>query len=200
MTPPFVGLSVWLTGFVGKVPFFDNLMRMFVSDFFAPVTLVFALAGIWFGTKNPERRERNQLAVIGAAFAIGVTCLVVWILNQYSDPWTRPFETYESLMNSAIAIFHTELVDPSFPSNSAAITFAAAMSIFLRNRKVSIPFFILAILWGFARVYAGSHYPIDILGGFLIGAIVGYICFRIIVATEPYLKYAFKFLRAIYLA
>ena len=110
MTPPFVGLSVWLTGFVGKVPFFDNLMRMFVSDFFAPVTLVFALAGIWFGTKNSERRERNQLAVIGAAFAIGVTCLVVWILNQYSDPWPRPFETYESLMNSAIAIMKYAMI------------------------------------------------------------------------------------------
>ena len=57
----------------------------------------------------------------------------------------------------------------------AAVAFGAAMGMWFYQRKASIPLFVFACLWSFARVYAGVHYPLDILGGATIGILMG--CF-----------------------
>jgi membrane-associated phospholipid phosphatase len=43
------------------------------------------------------------------------------------------------------------------------------MVVFFRNRKWGIWFFIFALVNGIARIYAGVHWPFDVLGGAVIG-------------------------------
>jgi undecaprenyl-diphosphatase len=57
----------------------------------------------------------------------------------------------------------------SFPSGHAAWFFALAMVIFFRNRKWGTWFFVLALVNGIARIYVGVHWPLDVLGGAVIG-------------------------------
>lgn len=57
----------------------------------------------------------------------------------------------------------------SFPSGHALFFFALATVIFLYNRKAGWIFFAGAVLAGTARVFAGIHYPTDILGGAILG-------------------------------
>ena len=87
------------------------------------------------------------------------------------DPWIRPFEAHESAARAAELIFYFPH-DPSFPANMAASTFGAAVGMWLYSRRASIPIFAIAIVWSFARIYAGIHYPLDILGGAVIGAVI----------------------------
>jgi len=47
--------------------------------------------------------------------------------------------------------------------------FTLAMVVFYRNRKWGTWFFIWALINGIARIYVGVHWPLDILGGALIG-------------------------------
>lgn len=56
----------------------------------------------------------------------------------------------------------------SFPSGHAAFYFALAISIFLFNKKWGTVFLIGAALISIARIMAGIHWPLDILGGIIV--------------------------------
>jgi len=77
----------------------------------------------------------------------------------------------------------------SFPSTHAANHFAMGIfliTIFYKKWKWIIP---LALGWaisiGFAQIYVGVHYPIDVLAGALIGSIIGYITGIILLKIMP---------------
>lgn len=57
----------------------------------------------------------------------------------------------------------------SFPSGHAAFFFALGFVIFSINRRWGYWFLSLSLLNGLARIFAGVHYPSDILGGILVG-------------------------------
>ena len=82
---------------------------------------------------------------------------------------TRPYEVIEGL---------TSLIGPqsdfSFPSGHTAASFAfATVILFTAPKKYSVPTLILATLIALSRIYLGVHYPTDILGGIVIGAVCG---------------------------
>jgi undecaprenyl-diphosphatase len=62
----------------------------------------------------------------------------------------------------------------SFPSGHAAWFFALAIVVWFANRKWGIWFFALSAVMGVARIYAGIHWPLDILGGIVLGVASGY--------------------------
>lgn len=57
----------------------------------------------------------------------------------------------------------------SFPSGHAAFLFAAAMTVFYYSRRLGWWFFSFALTVALARVLAGVHWPLDILGGAGVG-------------------------------
>jgi undecaprenyl-diphosphatase len=202
MMAPDAVLSSWLTGLVGKVPAFDRLMSLFVSDFFLPLCAYMILIALWCGTRNPLRRERNQRAVLCAATGAGFSCLAVWILYHavHLNLWPRPFVALASAQYAASHLFYFP-TDPSFPSNGAAVLFALAFGMWLTNRKAGWVLFSIALLWSFARVYCGVHYPLDIVGGAAIGFIVTYVIAKAFwPAIEPLLALIFRVMKRLYLA
>jgi membrane-associated phospholipid phosphatase len=62
----------------------------------------------------------------------------------------------------------------AFPSGHTTFFTALAFSIYFLHKKAGYVFMIFALLIGLARITAGVHFPIDILGGFVLGAIVAY--------------------------
>lgn len=80
----------------------------------------------------------------------------------------RPFE-----------VFHFVPLIPedggqSFPSGHATFFFAFSTAVYLYNKKAGIICYIVSVLMGLARIYSGVHYPLDILGGMALGALVGW--------------------------
>lgn len=63
----------------------------------------------------------------------------------------------------------------SFPSGHAAFFFALAMAVYFLNRRLGIIFFVLSFVMGIARVATGVHWPLDILGGMVLGVLCGYL-------------------------
>ncbi|MFA6177849.1 MAG: phosphatase PAP2 family protein [Candidatus Paceibacterota bacterium] len=69
----------------------------------------------------------------------------------------------------------------AFPSGHTAVASALAFSLFFINKKAGLPaqagyvFMFFALLIGLARVIAGVHFPIDILGGFFLGFLMSFI-------------------------
>ncbi|MCL0081894.1 phosphatase PAP2 family protein [Dehalococcoidia bacterium] len=201
MTAPCAQLSIWITELAGKAPLVDRVMSLLSSDFFVPVSMSLVLLFLWFGTGDATRREQNQWGAICASLSIGIANLAVWLLNHVFkfDPWPRPFGVHESARQAVEIVFYMPH-DPSFPANISAVTFAAATGMWFYNHKASIPIFILAILWSFARIYAGVHYPLDILGGAVIGVIIAYVSYRFMLLVRPVPIFLLGLARKLYLA
>lgn len=91
------------------------------------------------------------------------------------------------LINQLLAIIHfrdrpflnlniQKLVEPfsekSFPSDHSAIAFAISMAVFFYNKKLSVILFFLSFLVSVGRIFAGVHYPLDIVAGSMVGIIM----------------------------
>jgi undecaprenyl-diphosphatase len=61
----------------------------------------------------------------------------------------------------------------SFPSNHATNAFALAALFAIYYPGLAIPFFTVAALVGYSRVYLGDHYPLDVLAGAVLGTTLG---------------------------
>jgi undecaprenyl-diphosphatase len=78
---------------------------------------------------------------------------------------------------------------PSFPSNHASNMGAlAAVCWWFTRRRVRWLWMLLPLIIGFSRIYLGYHYPTDVLGGWILGALIGagviFALRRLLVADE----------------
>ena len=84
---------------------------------------------------------------------------------------TRPY-----IVNEAIEFITKQPSDKSFPSGHTGCVFAVASVLFyMMPKKVGIPAIVIASLVGISRLYVGVHYPTDIIGGFIIGMLTGFL-------------------------
>ncbi len=81
----------------------------------------------------------------------------------------RPF-----LQNTGIDTIIKQPSGYSFPSGHSASSFAAATSIFMQNKKIGRPAYVLAALIAFSRLYFYVHFPSDVLTGCLFGTLIGF--------------------------
>jgi undecaprenyl-diphosphatase len=62
--------------------------------------------------------------------------------------------------------------DGSFPSGHATASFACATMLAFSAPRAAPAFFLLAAAIAWSRVYVGVHYPLDVLGGAVLGVLV----------------------------
>ena len=69
----------------------------------------------------------------------------------------------------------------SFTSNHAANHFALSVFVSLLFRRWWLS--VLMLLWAssvaFSQVYVGIHYPVDVIAGAVLGAVIGWVVFKI---------------------
>jgi undecaprenyl-diphosphatase len=158
-------LFLFINGFVGKFFPFDSLIKLVVNEYFVPVTLALILLYLWFVPS--KETSKNQKNVLIASISVGLVDLIIELANRLFVR-VRPFtELHANLL------FYKP-TDPSFPSNAATVSFAIATAIFLANKKIGAAALIIAGFYAFSRVYAGVHYPSDVLSGALLGVATTY--------------------------
>lgn len=132
------------------------------------------------------------------AFWILFFLLTVAVCDQVSGYFKhlvqRPRPCYDPLMMQYIRL-RIEYCSPSFSftSSHAANHFGLAMFIHQTFKQVSgfktSWLFLWAFMIGYAQMYVGIHYPLDILGGMIIGLLGGsltaYLCNRWTRITFP---------------
>jgi undecaprenyl-diphosphatase len=74
--------------------------------------------------------------------------------------------------------------NPSFPSGHAATSFACAALLGWLTPLPKVPLYLLAGLIAFSRVYVGVHYPLDAIGGVILGLAVATALRRLVEARR----------------
>ena len=171
-----MSLDVWLfhllNNFVGTLPAMDWLARALVNDHAVPTTMAVIAAGVWFAGSNDQERACNQRAVLLIAFGILFTNALIKDLSYvYFRP--RPFAT-----ETVKLLFYRPSVS-SFPSIPIATVFCFAAGIGYANKRLGAWLAILGSLYALSRVYAGVHYPSDVIAGAALGAGMTHIVARL---------------------
>ena len=142
--------------FAHQSDFLDKVI-IFFALYFPYVVVVLVAFLLLFLHKKKE---------ILLVFFSGCLAYVFAYVLKYLIHTPRPFDVF-SLVHSLI----TES-GYAFPSGHATFFMALAVAIFFYHKKAGYIFMFFALLIGFARIMAGVHFPIDILGGFILGAII----------------------------
>jgi membrane-associated phospholipid phosphatase len=152
-------------------PFFDSLLPFFRNSvFWAPlyifiaafIALNYGRKGLWWALLF--------ICTIAATDMIGAR-IIKEAVRRPRPCQDVEFMTYVRLLLKQCSGSY------SFVSNHAANHFGMATFAFLTFRGVVKNWMYLAFAWAFfiayAQVYVGVHYPLDVLGGALLGMGVG---------------------------
>lgn len=148
-----------INGQAGDNGFLDAVMVL-ISAYGIPLLVLIVAGQWWIGKDRP--RTRHRLVAAGLSFLLGLA--INQIILLFIDR-TRPY-----------ALGVTELLiapssDPSFPSDHATAAFAIAAAFLLHGMSRSgLGFLGAAFLVAFSRIYVGTHYASDVLGGAVTGA------------------------------
>ena len=120
-----------------------------------------------------QKKDIQKKILLFSAICLPITFIFAKIASTlYFDH--RPF----------VAHHFTPLIphaaNNGFPSDHSLISFAIASIVFVFNKRLGLLLFVLGLLVGFSRVYAGIHSPIDIIGSLAISGFVSYSVYRVI--------------------
>ena len=186
-------LFLWINGWVGKFTPIDEVMKLIASDYLVPVTLALILFALWFAGTDLRTRERYQIGIVVAVFAVALANSSIEVLNNFYFR-DRPFLNHEAEL-----LFYRP-TDSSFPANSTTAAFAIAGSVGIFQRRLAIAIVSLAALYAFSRVYVGVHYPIDVVGGAVFGLVAVPIAVVLVRIIRPALLFSLRWLRLILVA
>jgi undecaprenyl-diphosphatase len=156
-------LFQYLYKWSGKNPLIDGVGIFFANDLIYLLVALFLI----FVLAEEGIRRKMYLFIEGALAVILSRGIITETVHFFYDV-ARPFAFYgfSPLIGES---------GSSFPSGHATVLFALVVPMWCVNRTWGAFFFATSLLVGIARVYAGIHWPLDILGGIVIGILSGII-------------------------
>jgi undecaprenyl-diphosphatase len=154
-----IAITKLINGAAGQNLFLDTAM-IWISAAGIPL-LVLAVACQWWA-KTDRQGTRHVLVQAGLAFFLGLG------FNQIILLFVDRIRPYAAGISDLLI---GPSLDPSFPSDHATAVFAIAMTFAVSNMpKRAVWFGLAALAVALSRVYVGTHYASDVIGGALTGA------------------------------
>jgi len=151
-------LTTWTNSWAGGSATIDFVMT-WVSTLGVPV-LVLAVAVQWW-LPRADHLKRHVLVSAGLAFLLGLG------LNQLILLFVQRVRPYD------VGVTHLIIersADFSFPSDHATASFAIAAAFLMHGlARQGMAFLAAAVLLAVSRIYLGTHFVSDVLGGMLTG-------------------------------
>lgn len=156
-----------INNFAGRWRFLDGL-GVFFAEYFQYLIMA-GLLTFWFLGKTNEEKKKNRVMVVMALASAFVARYIFTDLIRFFYFRPRPFLAHQAFQ----LINHNPT--GSFPSGHAAFFFALTMVVYEYNKKAGHWFLFGAFLLSLARIFAGVHYPLDILAGAIVGIFTGWL-------------------------
>ncbi|MGH9068564.1 MAG: phosphatase PAP2 family protein, partial [Acidimicrobiales bacterium] len=149
--------TAWLHGFMS-----------YYAVYVGVAILAFLVLVAWWRARSDRDPQEAVAAVLWVAFGTACAFLIAQPINHLVAE-VRPY----------YALHHVELLVPkahdfSFPSDHATVAGAVMTGLWMTRRDRGLAFVatVVGLFLAFARVYVGAHYPGDVIGGLVLGALV----------------------------
>lgn len=169
-------LFLYLNGFNNE--FWDTIMFLVTRQ---ETWFPFFVIILYYFVKN----YKNKAVLIFLFLA-----LVIAAADQLSGLMKDSFQRYRPVYEPAIEhLVHNVLRKGGaygFVSAHAANSFAILFftSRIFKNRTYAIVMLLWALVFCYSRIYSGVHYPLDILGGAVLGSLVGILLHKLLMFVE----------------
>lgn len=151
-------MTAWMNTWAGHAPMIDPVM-IGISTAGVPLLVLAVVSQWWVPRADPAIRHVLIAAGLSFLLGLGINQLILLFVQR-----VRPYEAHVT----HLIIGRT--VDFSFPSDHATASFAIAAGFLMHGlSRLGLFFLAAAVLIGLSRVYLGTHYVTDILGGALTG-------------------------------
>ncbi|MBS4204520.1 undecaprenyl-diphosphatase [Lederbergia citrea] len=148
--------------FAGKNHLIDQMVILFSK--YGPILIGMVFVWLWF-TKSGNKDNNRQIVL----FALTITVIALGLNKLIEMMYFRPRPFVDHAVN---LLSEKTSLDPSFPSNHSAGSFALAFALFWKRRKIGGIFLVFAVLMALSRIFIGVHYPLDVTAGATIALLV----------------------------
>ena len=170
-----IAATAFINSFAGEWRWFD-LVAIGVSRI-GVVAMVAAVAARWWARQD-RQSERHAALVCGISFllGLGLNQLVLIFIHR-----PRPYEA------GITRLLIPPSQDWSFPSDHATAALAIVFAyLLLGHRGKALAFAAAALLIALSRVYLGTHYVSDIIGGSATALIAAFAVVRLYRPGSPF--------------
>ena len=154
-----------INNLAGKNHILDMIMIFLSKD--VPYIYMGILVLIFIIGVRKKNSHYRRICVYTFTFTV-INMFLSFVIGKvyYVD---RPF------VNHKVNLLLAHKANASFPSDHAAGTLSIALGLSKYNKLLSIMLTILSVAVGFSRVYVGNHYPLDVIGAYIMVLITNYI-------------------------
>ena len=156
-------LTRWINSFAGTHAFLDGAI-LAITQFGVP--LMVALVVLQWWSRSDRMRVRHAAVSAGLAFLLGLS------FNQIILLFVHRVRPYDAGVTHLIIARSGDWSFPSDHATAAAAIVAAFGMKGLHGRASALA--VLALLVCLSRVYVGTHYVTDVLGGAAIGILAAH--------------------------
>jgi len=163
-----VQLFYVVNGWAGRVPWLDEAARLFYVG--ALPLLWCALA--WLLTAAPRSWAAFSRRRIGAAASVALLgAFLLWQGLEWAarEVWSTPIFSPRPFVTHWVNLLVVEPNDNSYPCIEVLLAALGATLCWAASLRAGAVAWGWAILYGVARVFCGSNYPIDVGVGWLLG-------------------------------
>lgn len=153
-------ITGWINSFAGRNPLADQVMIAF-TQVGVPVMVAFVILRWW--------TRKDRLHVRHAAICAGLSFLAGLAINQAILLFVHRLRPYDAGVSHLLI---ARSADWSFPSDHATASMSVAASFVIQKiRRGALALCLMAVLVCLSRVYLGTHYMSDVLGGAATGIV-----------------------------
>lgn len=142
--------------YAGVNPLVDTL-AVFVAQYM-PIVLTLGLIYLWI-VKEKSTRNIILYAVYAAIIGLAIN-MIIGMFYFHPRPFMIPIGT----------VLFQYPAESSFPSDHTTMMVSLSLMLiyFKETRNIGLVFLGLSLIGGFARIFSGVHFPLDILGSVVV--------------------------------